>query len=322
MIIHIEQIRRKTISRYTVVHSSYKEYIEQRNMMMDKQRQEALNERRQEKIRQEKINRLQQRVDHELNSVSRQSPHVGKLLKKKMKAVKSMENRYEREAENMTRMPESEDAIFIKFGENIRIPAGKVVLEYKTDRLYTENHDDSEKKLLAENIYLVVRGAEKVCITGKNGVGKSTLIRKIAEELLLRKDIKAGYMPQNYEEQMDMSLNPVEYLSVTGDKEEMTRIRTYLGSMKYTADEMARPVSELSGGQKAKIYLLKLSMSGADVLILDEPTRNFSPLSNPVIRGVLSEYGGAIISISHDRKYIDEVCDIVYELTEGGLKKM
>ena len=116
-----------------------------------------------------------------------------------------------------------------------------------------------------------------------------------------------------------MSRTPVEYLCTTGEKEELTRIRTYLGSMKYTADEMSHPTAELSGGQKAKVFLLKLSLSGADVLILDEPTRNFSPLSNPVIRSVLKAYGGTIISVSHDRKYIEEVCDTVYELTPRGL---
>lgn len=134
-----------------------------------------------------------------------------------------------------------------------------------------------------------------------------------------RKDIKAAYMPQNYQELLELSQTPLEYLTVTGDKEEQTRIRTYLGAMKYTADEMSHPVSELSGGQKAKILLLKMSMSGADVLLLDEPTRNFSPLSNPVIRQVLSDYKGAIISISHDRKYIRQVCSRVYRLTKDGL---
>ena len=76
----------------------------------------------------------------------------------------------------------------------------------------------------------------------------------------------------------------------------------------------------MSGGQKAKILLLKMSLSEANVLILDEPTRNFSPLSGPVIREVLRDYGGAIISVSHDRKYISEVCEKIYELTEDGLR--
>ena len=80
-------------------------------------------------------------------------------------------------------------------------------------------------------------------------------------------------------------------------------------------------MSELSGGQKAKILFLKMILSGANVLLLDEPTRNFSPLSNPVIRQVLRNFGGSIISISHDRKYIEEVVDTVYELTPQGLAK-
>ena len=76
---------------------------------------------------------------------------------------------------------------------------------------------------------------------------------------------------------------------------------------------------ELSGGQKAKVLLLKMSLSDANVLILDEPTRNFSPLSGPVIRKMIAAFPGAVISISHDRKYIDEVCTKVYTLTENGL---
>lgn len=126
-------------------------------------------------------------------------------------------------------------------------------------------------------------------------------------------------MPQNYEELLKLEMTPVEYLDKSGDKEERTRIRTYLGSLKYTADEMDHPIRELSGGQKAKILLLKMSLSGSNVLILDEPTRNFSPLSGPVIRKLLKEFPGAVISISHDRKFINEVCDKVYELTEDGL---
>lgn len=139
---------------------------------------------------------------------------------------------------------------------------------------------------------------------------------------MTRKDIHAEYMPQNYEDLLDLSMTPVDFLDTSGDKEERTRIRTYLGSLKYTADEMAHPMAELSGGQKAKVLLLKMSLSKANVLILDEPTRNFSPLSGGVIRKILSEFPGAILSISHDRKYIEEVCDTVYRLTENGLEKV
>ena len=158
-----------------------------------------------------------------------------------------------------------------------------------------------------------------MCIVGKNGAGKTTLLQKIADELRKRTDIKAAYMPQNYEDMLDLDVTPVDFLDKSGEKEERTRIRTYLGSLKYTTDEMEHPIRELSGGQKAKVLLLNLSLSGANVLILDEPTRNFSPLSGPVIRKMFREFPGAVISISHDRKYINEVCDKIYELNEKGL---
>ncbi len=206
---------------------------------------------------------------------------------KDMHTVKSMEKRFEREDENMTEMPEQEEAIFFKLGDKkAAMPAGKTVIEYELAELKTP--DDS--KNLATDIFLRVRGPEKICIVGTNGVGKTTLLKKMAEELLSRTDIKAQYMPQNYEELLDLDLTPVEFLDDTGDKAIRTRIRTYLGSLKYTADEMDHPIRELSGGQKAKVLLLKMSLSDANVLILDEPTRNFSPLSGPVIRRMIAEF--------------------------------
>lgn len=376
MVIHLEQIKRKTESRCTVMRMPYREYRKERADLFEKQEQQARNERREKKIRDEKLRRLESSVAYKLDTIPKaQRDAKGRLLKKKMKAVKSMAHRFEREDANMTQMPEEEEAIFFKLGnKSAAIPSGKTVIDYSLDKLYTPaqtpsspeqslqgfagqataqpaseqctkapEHPASEQytktpeypapeqctkttesptpgwRLLSENIHLQIRGSEKICIIGKNGAGKTTLLRKIAEELLARKDIHAEYMPQNYEEELNFSATPIDFLDTSGDKEERTRIRTFLGALKYTADEMAHPAAELSGGQKAKILLLKMSLSGANVLILDEPTRNFSPLSGGVIRKMLAEFPGAIISISHDRKYIEEVCDKVYTLTPEGL---
>lgn len=313
MIIHLEQVKRKMESRATVTKASYLEYVERRQRNLSHLEQVARKERSEYEKQQEKFRQIQQKVEHRQNTISRQDPHGGQLLKKSMHRIKAYEARFEKEFENMTEIPETEDAIFIKFGEKAEMPAGKMVLEYELSQLMIE------ERVLAKNIFLRMRGPEKVCIIGKNGCGKTTLLRKIAEEMLNRKDVKVSYMPQNYEELLDMKQTPVEFLSETGDKEEISRIRTYLGSMKYTADEMQHQIEDLSGGQKAKLLLLKMSISGSNVLILDEPTRNFSPLSNPVIRNMLKNFRGAILTVSHDRKYIQEVVDKVYELTEEGL---
>lgn len=321
MVIHIEQIERKTKSRYTVAKMPYQTYIQERLRKFEQQEQQANNDRRQQKIRDEKFRRVYQSVEYALATCSRQSPAVAKALKDKMHAVKSMEKRFAREDENMTEMPEQEEAIFFKLGsKEAAIPNGKTVIEYELPELTVAT--DEGERILAKDIVLRVQGAEKICIVGKNGVGKTTLLRKIAEELLTRKDIRAEYMPQNYEDLLMLEESPVDFLDTTGDHAERTRIRTYLGSLKYTADEMDHPMKELSGGQKAKVFLLKMSLSGANVLILDEPTRNFSPLSGPVIRKMIREFPGAVISVSHDRKYISEVFDKTYELTVDGLRVM
>lgn len=317
MVIHIEQIIRKTKARYTVAKLPYRRYVEERLHKFEIQKQRALSDRREKKIRDEKYQRVMQSVQGALRSCTRQAPSVAKNLKDKMHTVKAMERRFEKEDENMTQMPEQEEAIFVKLGdENSHIPAGKTVIEYELSKLVTPDG----KRILAEGINLKIKGSEKICMIGANGAGKTTLLKKIAEELLNRNDIKAEYMPQTYEDLLDLDVTPVDYLDKTGDKEERTRIRTYLGSLKYTPDEMEHPIRELSGGQKAKVLLLRMSLSGANVLILDEPTRNFSPLSGPVIRKMLREFPGAVISISHDRKYIEEVCDKIYQLNPNGLQ--
>lgn len=315
-IIHIEQIRRKTKSRCTVAALGYAEYVKRRESRLIHQEQVARKERDEYGKQQERFRRIQQKVEHQQNAISRQDPHGGRLLKKKMHTVKALERRFEKEYENRTELPETEDAIYIRFGEKNVLPNGKRVLDFTLPELR------AGERLLAKDIRLSVIGPEHICIVGKNGTGKTTLLGKIAENLQQWSDIRVFYMPQNYEEALPMELTPAEYLGKSGDKEELSRIRTYLGSMKYTADEMGRAIRDLSGGQKAKLLLLKMSMEGCDVLLLDEPTRNISPLSNPVIRSMLKGFRGAIISVSHDRKYIDEVAKTVYELTAEGLFKV
>lgn len=321
MVIHLEQIQRKTKSKYSVMKMSYRKYVANRLSLYERQEQQALNERKEKKLRDEKYQRVYQSVAHALKTCSRQSPGEAKNLKDKMHTVKAMGKRFEREDKQMTRLPEKEEAIFFKLGdENSVIPAGKTVIEYELEKLMTPAENNTgEQRMLSQHISLRIKGAEKICIVGDNGAGKTTLLKKMAEELQKRTDIAVEYMPQNYEDSLDLSQTPVDFLSRSGTKEERTKIRTYLGSLRYMADEMDHPMRELSGGQKAKVLLLKMSLSGANVLILDEPTRNFSPLSGPVIRKMLCDFQGAIISISHDRKYINEVCDRIYRLTDEGL---
>jgi ATPase subunit of ABC transporter with duplicated ATPase domains len=313
VIIHLEQVRRKTVPRHTVARLPYTEYIERRERGLEHQEQIARKEKADYDSQMERWRQIYQKVDRRQEGITRQDPHGARLLKKKMHSVKSQGRRLEREADNMTQIPDVEEAIFADFDPANIIPGGKVVLDLELSELTVA------ERVLARNIRLRVGGPEHIGITGRNGAGKSALLKKIAEMLLPRRDIKAAYMPQNYADLLDFTQTPVEFLAPSGAKDDVTRARDFLGSVKYTSDEMLGAIAELSGGQKAKLLFLKMVLDGCDVLLLDEPTRNFSPLSNPVIRKALREFPGAVICVTHDRKYLSEVCAKVYRLTENGL---
>ena len=128
-------------------------------------------------------------------------------------------------------------------------------------------------------------------------------------------------MPQDPGDLLDMDKTPLEMLMMTGEKEEQVKNAVALGSMKYTAEEMNHPCRGLSGGQKAKLMFLMMAASGADVLLLDEPTRNLSPLSGPVIRRLFADYPGCIIAVSHDEMFMKAVCSRTIILGENGFSE-
>lgn len=316
VILHIEHPREGKPPRCSAHRLAYREYVRQREESIVCQTQQARKERDEYEKKMEKYRRIQQSVEHDQAAVSRQDPGKGRLLKKKMHAVQSMGRRFQREAEHMTRLPELEQAVFLRFPPEAALPAGKIVLELQLPELR------AGERLLARNIRLRVMGGEKIGILGPNGAGKTTLLRLIAAELLPRRDIRAAYMSQDYAETLPLEQTPVAYLSPGGGAAAETRARTYLGSIRYAREEMTHPIRELSGGQKAKLLLTRMMLEGVNVLVLDEPTRNFSPMSGPEVRKALTDFRGSIVSVSHDRKYLAEVCDKLYCFTENGLQEI
>ena len=175
------------------------------------------------------------------------------------------------------------------------------------------------------DVSFCIHYGERVGIIGPNGAGKSTLLEVLVGNIKPGKGTvtygsgKVAYVPQGgdgYNGIIPMSVWEVVMLGSGGDKKRATRALKEV-NIESVAD---RKINNLSGGQRQRVIIAKALASQPKLLILDEPTRNFSPLSGPVIRKMLKEFPGAVISISHDRKYIDEVCDKVYCLTETGLQ--
>lgn len=309
-ILHLEQINDKTECRHTLLKIDYDTYVNNRIRKLEKQTQIAKSEKREYRARQEKLQRIMQKVEYQQNNISRSDPHGAQVLKKKMHSLKSQEKKLKNTI--LTDIPDVEEGINFFF-EDVKIPNNKVIIELHIPTLAVNNI------VLAKNIKLDIRGNEHICIIGQNGVGKSTLLKYIYNELKDRDDIIVGYMPQNYSDSLDMFDKVLDYICPNKSKENITKARTLLSAMNITPDEMTSKIEYLSNGTKAKLLLAKLVLDKCNVLILDEPTRNVSPLSNPIIRSALKTFNGTIISVSHDRKYLSEVINKLYELTFNGL---
>ncbi len=310
-VIHLEMVRRKKIPRATAANIPYDEYMRRREAAMQHQAQVSQFEQKAFREKKERYLAIYNAVDHAQATLTRQDPSTGRLLKKKMHTVISIGRRLEKEQENLTEVPEAEWAILPKWlgGE---VKNGRTVLEYGPCPLALSD------RVLSEAVALRITGPERVCIVGRNGCGKTTLLKSLVPEIEKR-GYNVFYMPQTYADLLPLDALPETFLAPDGDKESVTEARIFLGSMKYTTDEMAHPIRALSGGQQAKLLLLKAILDRADVLVLDEPTRNLSPLSAPAVRTLLREFRGAILTVTHDRRLIGEAATRVLQLTSAGL---
>ena len=315
-VLHLESIHGRVEPRWTWAKVSYADYVANRRNALDRQEDQWQQERREKRARDERFRKIEDAVAHAQANISRRDPHGGRLLKKKMKAVKSLEHRFAREDSEGTERPWEEFPMFAVFHDIQPIPAGKGVIDLNLPALEVDG------RILARDVQLRVRGPEKVLIIGPNGCGKTTLLREIERRLQNERSLRSALMPQRYEELLDNEKTPVELLHTDGTKEQLTYIRTALGAMKLTQDEIQHPIRGLSGGQKAKVLLLRLMLAKPDVLLADEPTRNLSPLSAPVMRELLTTFPGAVICVTHDRVLMEDWPGRVLRLTENGLVRV
>lgn len=192
--------------------------------------------------------------------------------------------------------------------------------------LVAENIEKSfGDRRLFRNVSLDIRKGERICIIGDNGIGKTTLLKILMEaEKPDRGYLKIGYnVDFGYYDQSQMLLDNSE--TVLGEMKNAyhlytdTEMRSLLGRFLFFGDDVFKKVGDLSGGEKAKLSLLKLMLSGANTLVLDEPTNHLDIDSREVVEDTLLEFGGTLIIVSHDRYLLEKLPDRILELTEEGL---
>lgn len=183
----------------------------------------------------------------------------------------------------------------------------------------------SNRKELFHGVDLDIKRGERVCIVGANGIGKTTLIRMLMGELTSNTGrIKIGHNVQfGYYDQGQQLLNPEN--TVVGELQDAYRLysepelRNILGRFLFRGEAVFLRVGDLSGGEKARLALLKLMMSGANVLVLDEPTNHLDIESKEVFEEALLDFPGTCIIVSHDRYFLNKIPTRIIELTKTGI---
>ncbi|WNS71586.1 ATP-binding cassette domain-containing protein [Streptococcus sp. DTU_2020_1001019_1_SI_AUS_MUR_006] len=311
-IIHLRLVKHRKEAETLVEHLDYDRYSEQRRVNFARQSQQAANDQRSYDKTMEKHRQVKQRVETALRNTKDST--AGRLLAKKMKNVLSQEKRYEKAAQSMAQKPLEEEQIQLFFSDIEPLATSKVLVRLENETL------SIGERVLAQELQLTVRGQDKIGIIGPNGVCKSTLLAKLHQLLSGKREISLGFMPQDYQETLNLDLSPVEFLNQTGHKEELQKIQSHLASLNFSYPEMHHQIHSLSGGQQGKLLLLNLVLRKPNFLLLDEPTRNFSPTSQPEIRKLFANYPGGLVTVSHDRRFLKEVCTNIYRLTEHSLE--
>ena len=311
-IVHLRLVKHRKEAETLVEHLDYDRYSEQRKANFARQSQQAANDQRAYDKTMEKHRRVKQNVETALRATKDST--AGRLLAKKMKNVLSQEKRIEKTAQFMTQKPLEEEQIQLFFSDIQPLPASKVLIQLEKENLSIGD------RVLAQELQLTIRAQDKIGIIGPNGIGKSTLLAKLKQLLNDKREISLGFMPQDYHKKLQLDLSPIAYLSKTGEKEELQKIQSHLASLNFSYPEMQHQIHSLSGGQQGKLLLLDLVLRKPNFLLLDEPTRNFSPTSQPEIRKLFATYPGGLVTVSHDRRFLKDVCSIIYRLTEHGLE--
>lgn len=192
------------------------------------------------------------------------------------------------------------------------------------DMFFSSREDSGEDKIMFTGLDLLIRHGERVGLIGPNGAGKSLLFRIIlgqenpsGGEIVIGPSIETGYYAQEHET-LDYErtlIDTVRYATACSESDAIAKLGRFL----FTYDQTRESVASLSGGERSRLQLLLLTLSGPNFLLLDEPTNNLDIPSAEVLENVLDDFEGSLLVISHDRYLLDRVVTRIIELQDGAL---
>jgi ATP-binding cassette, subfamily F, member 3 len=181
--------------------------------------------------------------------------------------------------------------------------------------------------MVYSNVSFTIERGERVAFVGKNGEGKSTLVKSIMKEiefegnLTLTHNVMIGYFAQNQASLLDEELTVFQTIDDVAKGEIRTKIRDILGAFMFGGDNSTKKVKVLSGGERTRLAMIKLLLEPVNLLILDEPTNHLDIRTKDILKSALNDYDGTLILISHDRDFLDGLVSKVYEFGNKRVKE-
>lgn len=183
-----------------------------------------------------------------------------------------------------------------------------------------------EHQVFDHATFTIKRG-EKVAFVGKNGEGKSTMVKCILNEipytgtLKIGHNVKVGYFAQNQAQLLDEDITVFDTIDRVAVGDIRTKIRDILGAFMFGGEASDKKVKVLSGGEKTRLAMIRLLLEPVNLLILDEPTNHLDMASKDVLKQAIKDFNGTVIVVSHDREFLDGLVEKVYEFSEGRVRE-
>lgn len=181
--------------------------------------------------------------------------------------------------------------------------------------------------MVFDKVTLTIKRGEKVAFVGKNGEGKSTLVKCIMNEIPFTGELKVGhnvqigYFAQNQAQMLDESLTVFDTIDQVAKGDIRLKIRDILGAFMFGGEASDKRVKVLSGGERSRLAMIKLLLEPVNLLILDEPTNHLDLVSKDVLKEAIKAFDGTAIIVSHDREFLDGLVSKVYEFGEGKVRE-
>ncbi|MCF0164768.1 MAG: ABC-F family ATP-binding cassette domain-containing protein, partial [Bacteroidales bacterium] len=181
-------------------------------------------------------------------------------------------------------------------------------------------YNDEHPKIILRNVNMEIKRGEKVAFVGRNGEGKTTMMRVLIDKLepvegaaVVGHNVKIGYYAQNQEDVLDKNDTVYDTLEKIAVGEIRLKLRDILGAFLFRGEDIDKKVAVLSGGERSRLAMARLMLNPYNLLALDEPTNHMDIRSKDVLKQALQKYDGTLVIVSHDRDFLDGLVDKVYE---------